>query len=457
MRRSSHRLAGFRSLLANGGILALACASTVACEASHFDNKTGLFSMGGGRGAAVVTENGVEFRDREDVPQRIVSRDVDDPWKAPVGFILPKDGKFTKTSSPLTLASQGIVVVVRASDTRVPSWGGEILLRLDVHATPFSNPRPAEQVAIVVDGISVKTAPLVQIALSQLGARDRVVVIDAHGPRIVVPKIPATHRSLAFAATVARLSTDPLAARDLPGALRLAGATLGSEGTRRVVVLRDALGGPSAAVSSELLSLGTAGVAWHTFTIDDDATPSAIRAFVPAAGLVTFEDFRFDLDGTPAPARMLESSGGEALWTIEGGELQLGDLHAGEARAEIIRVTVPAWVPGTTFTLHFTAMARDAASGMTRMFPAEMAFTYDDDIERIAESRHGDVIAYASALATLHRLHEAFVGIGKDPVAIRKLAVLQSKSLTALAKDFPVRGFAEDAAVLEALLAATPP
>ncbi|MEO7097447.1 MAG: hypothetical protein ABI175_29570, partial [Polyangiales bacterium] len=411
----------------------------------------------GGRGAAVVTENGVEFRDVADVPQRIISRDVDDPWKSPIGFILPKDGKFTKTSSPLMLASQGIVVVVRASDTRVPSWGGEILLRLDVHATPFSNERPAEQVAIVVDGISDKTAALVETALSQLGARDRVVVIDAHGPRIVVPKMPATHRSLAFAATVARLSTDQLAPHDLPAALRLAGKALGEVGTRRVVVLRDGLGGPSAAVSSELVALGVAGVAWHTFTIDDDGAAAAIRAFVPAAGLVTFEDFRLSLDGTPAPSRMLESSGGEAIWTIDGSELHLGDLHAGEARAEIIRVTVPAWVPGTTFTLHLTATARDAASAMTRTFPATMAFTYDDDIERIAESRHGDVIAYASALATLHRLHEAFVGFGKDPTAIRRLALLQSKSLTALAKDFPDRGFAEDAAVLEALLAATPP
>ena len=453
MRPSSRRNARARSLLvgAMGGALALA-----GCEASHFDNKTGLFTMGGGRGAAVVTENGVEFHDVEDVPQRIVSRDVDDPWKAPIGFILPKDGKFTKTSSPLTMMTQGIVVVVRASDTRVPSWGGEILLRVDVHATPFTDARPAEQIAIVVDGTSERSAALVDLTMSRLGARDRVVVIDTHGPRVVVPKMPATHRSLALAATIARLSADPTVPHDLPGALKLAGDALGKEGPRRVVVLRDSAGGPSNAVSAELLALGNAGVAWHTFTIDDDTTPAAIKAFVPAAGLVTFEDFRLELDGTPAPARMLESSGGEALWTIEGGELQLGDMHAGEARAEILRVTVPAWVPNTTFTLHLTATARDAASGMQRTFPATMAFTYDDDIERIAESRNGDVIAYASALATLHRLHEAFVGIAKDPVAIRKLAVLQAQSLTALAKDFPDRGFAEDAAVLEALLAATP-
>ena len=89
---------------------------------------------------------------------------------------------------------------------------------------------------------------------------------------------------------------------------------------------------------------------------------------------------------------------------------------------------------------------------------ADLPCVYDDDIERLAESRHGDVIAYASALATLARLDAAFVGGARvRPGDLRPIAQLHARSLALLARDMHDPAAAEQAALLEALLAAASP
>jgi len=459
----------------------LLLASMTACE-SPFMSQSGMltFPEKGAHGAAVLTPEGVEFRDRADVPQRVVSRDPMDPWKAPIGFILPKSGRFTKTSQPTTLASNGIVVVLRPSDTRVPSWGGEVLLRVDVH-TPGApgTARAGEAVAVVIDAGGSDVASLVEVALSRLGARDKMAVVDARGPRVVVPAMPATYRSLGLAATNLRLESKLGAPSDLASGIRLARAALGATGTRRIVVIT-----PGRKMSKELRAeldqSQAAGVTVSTFGSDEkssanelsqiaalgkgtwsadpslEARAEAIRKLVPPAGAVMFQNVMMMIESTPAPSHVLEASGGDARWTFEGGELILGELRSGDARNEIMRVTVPAWVPGKAYKLRLALKAHDVALNIDRELNAELTAIYDNDIERIAESRHGDVIAYASALATLHRMHAAFVG---DSIVrmggLRKLARMHVDSLALLARDLPDRGFAEDAIVLNALLDAS--
>src|SRR5262249_38704382 len=149
------------------------------------------------KGGMVVTEHGVEFHDNADLPTRVVYRDVNEPWHAPLGFILPKSGTFTHTSAPTTIATNGLVVVLRPSDTRVPSWGGEILMRVDVSSPSSQATRPGERVAIVIDGESEAINLALEAALSRLGGKDIVTVVDAYGARTLVPAIPATHRALA--------------------------------------------------------------------------------------------------------------------------------------------------------------------------------------------------------------------------------------------------------------------
>src|SRR5580704_17241126 len=81
-----------------------------ACEAPVFSKTDGTltFPQQGAHGAAVMGANGIQFRDRADVPQRIVRRTTDEPWRAPVGFIFPKDGRFTETSKSTVVAMPGL-------------------------------------------------------------------------------------------------------------------------------------------------------------------------------------------------------------------------------------------------------------------------------------------------------------------------------------------------------------
>ena len=179
-----------RVLVALPLVLTCACASPFLAS-----DGTLVFQEKGARGASVMTANGLEFHDVTDVPARVVPRDPYEPWRAPVGFIVPASGRFTKTSSPTLLATSGLAISLRPSDTRVPSWGGEILVRIDVIAPAAAGAaRWGEDVAIVLDGRGEDTRALCEAALAQLGARDRVVVVDSAGARVVVPVMPASHR-----------------------------------------------------------------------------------------------------------------------------------------------------------------------------------------------------------------------------------------------------------------------
>jgi hypothetical protein len=163
-------------------------------------------------------------------------------------------------------------------------------------------------------------------------------------------------------------------------------------------------------------------------------------------------------DATPSPSHVLEASGGDARWDLAGGELALGDVRAGEERAEVVRVTIPAWTAGEAFTLHVSARYEDVShlgqdgQSEEKTMTADLHCTYDDNVERIAASRHGDVIAYASALATLSRLDAAFVG-GATGEGLRNVAQMHARSLALLARDMHDPAAAEQAALLEALLA----
>jgi hypothetical protein len=171
-----------------------------------------------------------------------------------------------------------------------------------------------------------------------------------------------------------------------------------------------------------------------------------------------FRSVKVSFEGTPAPSHVIEASGGEAVWRLDAGDVVLGNVRAGEARTEMLRVSVPAWVPGEKFKFTVTAHVDDLAYGGPRDFSAEVPCIYDDDIERIAKSRHGDVIAYASALATLKRLDSAFSGANVSKAGgLRKLAEMHAHSMQMLARDSKDFATQEQADMLVALLAATTP
>lgn len=439
----------------------IAC-GLAGCARPYFgrDGTVSFQEKGSGQGASVLTANGLEYRDNTDLPTPVIRRGVDEPWRAPIGFILPKDGRFTVASRPTVLATTGLAIVLRPSDTRVPAWGGEVLVRVDVIAPAAEgSARWGENVAIVVDGEGRDASALVDTALGQLAGRDRVTIIDSHGARSVVPAMPASNRSIAIAALENHFRTRVRPPRDMPAALKIAAAAIASpDVTQRILVLTDKTLAPNdVADVSRLAQRGVQVAAVRTDPTDDlDTRREQVRTLVPQAGMTTFRDVKLTFEGTPAPAHVLEASGGEARWILEAGELVIGNVRAGEARTEVVRVTVPPWVPGEKFHFTVTAHVDDLAYGGPRDFAAEVPCVYDDDLERIAKSRHGDVIAYSSAMATLKRLDHAFVSdaIGRSG-GLRRLAELHASSMQAMAKDTKDFAMQEQADTLVALLRAT--
>ena len=443
-------------------MVCMALAGLCGCERPFLARDgTVVFQERGARGAAVLTANGIEFHDRADVPSRVVVRDPYEAWRAPLGFLVPANGRFTRTSAPTVVATTGLAISLRPSDTRVPSWGGEMLVRVDVLAPAAEGAaRWGEDIGIVIDSRGKDVSFLAEAALAQLGGRDRVVVVDASGARVVVPAIPASNRSLVMAAIERALESPRGGPRDRTEAIAATLRELSRGAERRVLVLSDE-GEASRAewerglddASVPIAVVSTAGGA------ASDTRARAVRGFVPAAGDPAFGGVVLAFDATPAPSHVLEASGGDARWELEGGELALGDVRAGDERAEVVRVTIPAWTPGEAFALHVTARFADVErGGEVRTMGADLNCVYDDDVERLAESRHGDVIAYASALATLARLDAAFVGGAQvRPGDLRATAKMHARSLALLARDMGDPAAAEQAALLEALLAAASP
>jgi hypothetical protein len=466
--------------------LSLAALVSLACGCGGpmlANDGTVVFPEQGTHGATVVTANGVEFHDSSDVPKRIVRRDANEPWRAPIGFILPSNGRFTKTSSPTVLASRGVAIAIRPSDTRVPSWGGEVLMRVDVIAPAAEGTaRKGERIAILLDGRGQDTHTLAGFALAQLASRDRIAVFE--GGHAVVPLMPASHRSLALAAIDKRISVAATGG-DLGAALGRAEATMqikipdDKPAAQRVLVLTDGRAEISSAVEAQINKMAGEGISVSVVAtapfmgstkIADvamagggvvgmaralDSRVSSVKSAIPPAGELDFENMTLTFEGIPSPSHVIEASGGDVVWRLDAGELDLGDMHAGEARTEIIRISVPAWVPGEPFSFrvsaHYRSMLEDGQP--QREMRASIPCTYDDNIERIANSRHGDVIAYASALATLRRLDAAFVGTGVDNAGgLMRLAKLHARSMTLLARDTKDPAITEQAEILNALL-----
>jgi len=476
-----------------GLLTALTAATGCAAPVLTRDGQL-VFSEGGARGASVLTANGVEYLDTTDTPSPVIRRSANEPWKPATGFLLPRSGVWRETSRPVALSGNGLAVVLRTSDHLVPSWGGEILVRIDAlvpaEAFPEAEARPPRVLAVVIDGQSANTAPLVEAALDNLGVRDRVMVIDASPARAVLPLMPGAHRTL-LGAAVERVATPrerfgAARARDLAGALALARGHLAGRGraeavdadvVRQVLVVTDgagvAAGGPR--LREELDRLEAQGIHLTGVGAPDHLAVEALRALgedvhaggsideradavadaVPPPGEVVLQDVELTLSSAPAPLRVIELSGGDSALTPESHRILLGELYAGEARTEVARVAVPVWVPGEPLEIEVTATYREASRGEPLSARRSIRCRYSNDVQSIANARHGDVIAYASALAMVRRLHRAFLGSQVDQLGgLRPVVAWQARSLSTLAKVQRDPALGTQAEILATLLGA---
>lgn len=476
---------------ARGAALSLVVAAPAGCAPPVLtrDGKLVFAEGGAARGASVLTANGVEYLDVSEVPAPVIRRSADEPWRPSTGFLLPRGGIWRETSRPVAVSGPGLAVVLRASDRLVPSWGGEILVRLDalvpMTAFPAAATRPPRALVVVIDGRSPNIAPLVEVALDNLGQRDRAMIIDAAPARAVLPLLPGSNRTLLGAAALrVTARRDDAAGRDLAGALALARAQLApaqgraardDEVTRQVLVITDGAGVASgdARLRREVEELRARGVRVTAVGAPDRLGPEALRPLgeevyagrsfeeredavaeaVPPPGEVVLDDVELTFASTPAPLRVIELSGGQSALTPETHRIFLGELYAGEARTEVARVAVPVWVPGEPLEIEVSATYRDVASGERLRSRSVIHCRYSSDVGRIADARHGDVIAYASALAMVRRLHRAFLGSEVDRVGgLRPMVAWQARSLAAMGKAQRDPALSSQAEILRTLL-----
>lgn len=438
-------------------ICVLLAAALVGCAPPILtpDGQLVFAEQGGTRGASVLTAQGVLFLDeRSAPPQPIARRYANEPWSAPTGFLLPADGIWRETSTPTSLSGRGLVVVVRTSDVLVPSWGGELLVRIDaiVPGDAFPEERDASaraplDLVLVVDGRGEELPAMIEAATNGLGERDRVAVVHSDPPRLLVPPLPGTHRTLVRAAAEVAVSPSRAATarRDLAGAIRLARGVEGrSSATRRMIAItKGERARRTAERNGALVPEGS--------TLDERL--AWLEGAVPPPGEVVLHDVAIQIASNPAPARIIEPSGGDPSLALDRDQLYLGDLYVGEARTEVVRVALPVWVPGEPLDLSLSATYSLAKSGLPLRTRQSVSMRYSSDLEDLASRRHGDVIAYASALAMVRRLDRAFLrGDGEADPDLRRLAAWQARSLRDLARKRGDGALATQAEVLDTLV-----
>ncbi len=447
-----------------------ATASACASVATTRDGQL-VFAPNAGQGASVLTANGVEYVDRAFRPAPVVRRSASEAWRPATGFLMPPDGVWRYVSTPLALPVGPLSLTLRASDAYVPAWGGEVLVRVDaaVAASAFPSAaasRRAPMRLVLVWAASEAPEPeVIERALGGLGEGDRVAVVDAIGARTVVPPLPGAERTLVEGALRRRFASKRRGRRDVALALQKARALLATPppatppgaGTPfgRVVVVSDGKGlGP--AVVAEVKALERAGAGLlalgardavgaealaplgpHAFAGPLEERAEALSLALPPPADEVLGDVVFSFSALPAPARIIEASAGEAIFGLDGDELYWQPLRAGQARTEVVRLALPPWTPLELLELTVAVRYEDLARGGYRYGRATLTLRYSEDVNLLGATRHGDVIAYASALAMVRRLgRNVLGGRAEGDKAFRELVAWQAESMDILAREY---------------------
>jgi len=405
-----------------------------------------VWAPGAPRGASVLTASGVEFVDRIDRPSPVIRKSPYDPFRPATGFLVPSDLRWHRASQPVTFRAGPLAGTIRVSDALVPSWGGEIMLEIELSlpggegamvagrrrpggqargevasgaalgSLPASPVTPDEggplRLALVVDDVSEATAGQVCEALAGLRGGDQVAIIDTRGPLLITPFLGYSHRSLIEGAFKRRVASHPpgAARRDLAGAQALA----------RSLIDRD----PAPEASSRVL------------VATDATTRRSLDPSLPAPRAPSLRELTLGVSSSPAPAHVIEATTGDRGASLDEDLLFVGDLAPGEARTEMIRVSVPVFVPDEGFRLSLRFSARDEATGEGVTSLQHLVLRYSDDVEALARERSGDVVAYAAALAAVRKLDRGLFGeVAEQPGGMRRLFDWQRSALSRLARD----------------------
>jgi hypothetical protein len=398
-----------------------------------------VFTPGASRSAILLTASGVEYTDREDVHPPRVRTSPYDPYEPPRGFLLPQEGRFRHVAAPIEAHDGSLSLSLRAGDALVPAWGGEMLVRLDLIARGGEEHAPLHFI-VVFDGQPEALDTLGCQATSRLFASDRAALIDSRGARTLVSAVPGAQRALLSGAIHQRHALT--ATRDLSGALaaakKLVEAHAGEHGLPRVLLLTD--GEDLETHQAAIDALKTTGAQLFT------ARPGDQMGFPESA--LAAREISLSLTSSPAPARLIDGSGGKRAALPDEDLLFLGNLSAGQGRSEIVRLVLPTSTGNAGYRLAATVRYTDPASGEERHFHADLDLRYSDDPDAIATHRAADVIAYGSELALVGKIDRAFLGTAASSVSgLRDLVEYQRRSLLMLGGELrdgsPLRDQAE--------------
>lgn len=443
----------------------------------------------GPRGAATAGPGEGRGGERDQPPpERHVSRSAFDDWQPPPMGVLPPDGYLRHSSTAVVLPAGGLGITLRASDSIVPSWGGDFYVRVDLTSGPSSERPPARDLAIVIDPTDraslARSRRLAAALFETLRPGDRATVISTIGGQILVPLVPYAGMPLLVERTsrIDRSDQDPTLAAALERALTLLGPSReASPRLRRVIVLsgsralidaetrdwiRAATDGHieislvpfSRGAAERFQRLGLMTQAMSLPVPDDDdlherATIAELSALpeLPVVG----ENVVFSIDSLPGPTHLIETAGAQSVWTPEGGEVPLGTVHAGEDRTFVLRGMVPSWRAGMDYelTVHVRWHDERGDHRAQTVFRAQ----FSGSPSEYAESRHGDVLQYVSLLNTLSNVQAALT---RDDSAtfqsLRQPAMMQSRSLVVWAVEHHDEIMGEQASLLETLLRSAP-
>ncbi|MEI8258932.1 MAG: hypothetical protein WCJ30_24955, partial [Deltaproteobacteria bacterium] len=214
-----------------------------------FVTPEGNIAVGPSGAATAGPGQGLNGERDQPPPERHVSRSAFDNWQPPPMGVLPPDGYLRHSSTAVIVPAGGLGITLRASDSIVPSWGGDFYVRVDLTAGQAGDRPPSRDLAIIIDPTDraslARSRRLAAAVFETLRPGDRATVISTAGGQVLVPLVPYAGVPLLVERTarIERSDQDTSLAAALEQAVALLGPTRETGARmRRVIVMSGSRG-----------------------------------------------------------------------------------------------------------------------------------------------------------------------------------------------------------------------
>jgi hypothetical protein len=270
-------------VLSHSSLPALLFALAGCGRVAVFSSPEGNLTFGAPRANAGGTGPGSSLRDQgEPAPAAHVARSAFDRWRPADIGILPPTSLRDRPSSPLRVSAGPLEFTLRFSDGRVPAWGGDSYVRIDLRAQG-SDQRPQRDLAMLIDTREpdpLRRAKRIAAELFETlreGDHGALVTTD-EGGSVRVPLLSYGATPLLITRTRA---IEPQGGDDLTSAIERAVAMLANRGDRVVKLV--VLSGHGGLISGETVAALARAQELNVEVVLVPLTEAAARRFEPAA------------------------------------------------------------------------------------------------------------------------------------------------------------------------------